>query len=257
MPVRPETNVRLTDIVGDRVLERLGNTGNELLADTLDRLHQMFGSPVEVLAEKPPTRRVSFTAGVYQLPDGRRLASLKSGALPQLTAGFVNFTLGTISAVSNTSFVLPTVGVTQFIRAMIQFNLTANGVFVTFGAPAASLAAATIPAVLADCDPVAIVDLYSPAGGVGVFDVLPPGAITLIADYGDFDPDPVEQTVTVVTPQSVFPLTLVIPAARQRLSVFVNGLRQIQPTHYAVTGNSQVTFSEALPGNAEVLFRVE
>ena len=45
---RPETYVRLTDIVADLVLSRLGNSGTDLMDDLLTKLHQRLAVPGEM-----------------------------------------------------------------------------------------------------------------------------------------------------------------------------------------------------------------
>jgi hypothetical protein len=72
------------------------------------------------------------------------------------------------------------------------------------------------------------------------------------------DSPPQEEIQTVPNPgQTVFTLaSVVIPTSRSRLMVFVNGVYNMETTHYTVDSSTQITFLETIPENAQVIFRV-
>lgn len=65
------------------------------------------------------------------------------------------------------------------------------------------------------------------------------------------------QNVSASGGQSVFTLgSITVPTATTKLWVFVNGVYQINPTHYGVTNPTTITFTSTLPQNAQVVFRL-
>ena len=257
MTVRPETNARLTDILGDRILSRLGNLGNELLSDLLDKFHSALGVPFETTPSATPDTTLHVSAGVYTLPDQRRLAPMRGGTIPSISAADINFQLGSISTGTNLTFALPNMVATRYVKALIQYSYGKNAFDVTFGSQNASLSGAGTPIINVDFEPVCLVELHSTAGGVGSWDPIGKSNLVLVMDSMDYEPSPIEETHTVVVDQDVFTLTTInIPSSRSRLMVFINGVYQILGTHYTVTSDTVVTFTTPVFINAEVLFRV-
>ena len=257
MTVRPETNARLTDILGDTVLDRLGNNGSELLVDLLQKFHSALGTPFEVTPNDPANKIVNISGAVYTLPDGKRLAPMKNGNIPQISAVQVDFGNGTISGGNNLTFVLPTMIATNYIKFLIQYNYDLNAFDVTYGSQDAVLANCTIPSIKINFEPICLLELNSINGGIGDFQSIVKQNLVVITDSTDFEPDPNEEIQTTITSQSIFNLTsLVIPKQRKRLMVFVNGVYQIYNTHYNVTNDTTVSFTQPILTNAEILFRV-
>lgn len=266
---RPETNVRLTDIVGDKVLPRLGNTGNELLADTLTLLHQHLGIPIEITCNEPPNTSLVVGPGMYILPDGSRVAFMGDGYMSSnLLLGAINFALGTITSGANASFSLPTMTAGNFVKALIQYAVDTNKINVIFGSQAITQAGAGLPDVKPGFSAICLVELHSTSGGVGSWDSITKVNLVKVIDVGGFSggggggggvsADPQDELFTVTgSPASVFNLaTFSIPQNRKKLSTFINGVRQVDALHYNVTSDTQVTFTVSIPVNAEVLFRV-
>jgi hypothetical protein len=257
MTVRPETNVRLTDILGDKVLERLGNAGNELLADLLDKFHSALGMPFEVTPADPGDKTLNIAGAIYTLPDGKRTAPMRNGAIPQISSTIVNFGTGTISSGTNPTFVNPSIAVNNYVKSLVQYNYDLNAFDVTFGSENIALSGCGNPLVKINFDPICQIEMHSLSGGVGQFDPIFKNNLIVIVDSMDFEQEPAEEIQTTITAQSTFNLaTIIIPKQRKRLMIFVNGVYQIFGTHYNVTGDTQVTFTSAIPSNAEVLFRV-
>lgn len=256
-----ETNVRPTDVAADKPYSRLGNTGDALLDDLLDRIHQALGRPLEVDADNPVSPRVTFQAGIYTLPNGRRVTSYRNGNLPAITNGIIDFDNGTISAGTNPTFTPPSMTLGNWIRALVQYSFGKNAIQVTFGTQNANVNLCSVPSAIIDYEPIAICELYALANGSGpgTFDNIQKTGIITILDSLDFDSEPQEEVQTVaVASQTVFTLSsITIPSHRMRLDVFVNGIKQIQGTHYIVNSDIEVGFIDPIPQNAEVTFRVE
>lgn len=254
-----ETNTRPTDMVADKPYSRLGNTGGELLDDLLDRIHQYLGAPLQIDANNPVAPKVVYEAGVYTLPDGRRMASYRGGKLPQITSGEIDFDAGTISSGTVLSFTPPTMVLNNYVRALVSFSLGKNAISVTFGSQDSVLANASVPTPVKGYQPVAIVELLAQAAGSGAGTFNNVQKTDIVSIFGASDSDPIEEVQVVSgSPASVFTLTTIaIPTDRMRLDVYVNGIKYIQGTHYTVTNDTTVTFDENVSVNAEVVFRVE
>lgn len=256
--VRPETNVRLTDVLGDEVFQRLGNTGSELLADLLSRFHQSLGCPFEVFPTATPSSQILVSAGVYSLPDGRRLASLRGGVLPAFSAGTIDLAAGTISMGTSSTFAPIVLTAGQFVRTAVQYCFATNAFGITYGTPASTLAAATMPKVTPDFVPVCILELASSSVD-GSLQPVTSANIVGILDGADYQAAPTEEIQAITgSPQSVFALAVIqAPVTTpSRLTVFVNGIRQISGADYAITNATTVTFLYNVRVNATVLFRV-
>lgn len=257
MTVRSETNVRLTDILGDKILDRLGNAGNELLVELLEKFHSALGTPFEVNPSNPGDQRVTIAGAIYTLPDQRRIATMKNGVIPQIGTTTVNFGLGTISSGTNPTFVNPSMTPNFYIKSLIQYNYDLNAFDVSFGSEDLLLSNCTPPLVKIGFDPICLLELHSTGGGVGNFDPIVKQNIIVIIDSMDFEQEPAEEIQVTITNQTVFTLTnFSIPKQRKRLMVFVNGVYQILGTHYNITSDTVVTFTEFIRANAEVLFRI-
>ena len=254
-----ETNTRPTDMVADKPYSRLGNDGGTLLEDLLDRIHQHFGSPLQVDSYTPVAPKVTYEAGVYVLPDGRRISVYRSGSLPQISNGEIDFDLGTISSGTNLTFTPPVMVLNNYVRALISYSIGNNAVVVTFGTQDAVLANATVPSPVKGYQPVSVVELYAQAAGSGAGTFANVQKTDIVSIVGAPDSAPIEEVQTVSgSPETVFTLaTINIPTDRMRLDVFVNGIKYIQGTHYTVTNDTTVTFDEPVSVNAEVVFRVE
>lgn len=254
--MRPETNVRLTDIAGDKQYSRLGNTGDGLLDDLLSRLNQALGQPFEVQASVPGDLNVTVSSGVYTLPDGRRLSVMRNGIIPSVGSVTLQFDTGTITGGTNPSFVLPTMTSGNFVKGLIQYSFGKNAFNVTFGTQNAILALCGSPNILIDYEPISMLELQANGNGQGQFHPILKSNLITIVDSMDYEPSPVEEKIDSVG-QSVFDLsTIEIPASRSRLMVFVNGIYQVHTMHYDITTDTQVTFRDVIAANAEVLFRV-
>lgn len=257
MTVRPETNARLTDILGDKILDRLGNNGGELLAEMLEKFHNALGTPFEVTPNNPGDKIIKISGSVYTLPDGRRMAPMKNGTIPQLNSSQIHFGAGTISAGTNPTFTLPPLTLNHYVKSLVQYNYDLNAFDVTFGNENAALSGCGFPAVKINFEPICLLEMHSPSGGIGDFDPIVKQNLIVITDSTDFEPEPIEEIQITITSQSIFNLvTLIIPKQRKRLMIFVNGVYQILGTHYNVTSDTQVTFTSPIPSNAEILFRV-
>lgn len=257
MTLRPETNLRTADIISDNALPRIGNTGSDLLADTLTKISQALGTPFEVVADDPISLIIKVSASIYSLPDGRRLSAMRSGNIPIVSSANINFSNGTISSGSSSSFNLPNMSVGNYIKALVQYSFGKNAFGVIFGSQNSLLSLATIPSVSIDFEPLAVLELHSIAGGIGVFENISNNEIILIKDSLDFEDLPKEERIVVVAPQTVFNLaTIQIPSVRKRLSVYRNGVYQIQDIDYSVTDDTTVTFPSPVTVNAEMLFKV-
>lgn len=258
---RPETLIRPNDIVADKNLGRLGNSGSGLFDDLLDRLNAALGGPIEVLPDTAPSRKVIVGIGQYVLPTGERVAYYGDGEVSDLVSGYVDFENGTIGTGSVSGFALPTMIAGEYVKAVIQYELDSESVDVTFGNPNSSLSLATVPNVKDGFDGVCLIELHSPTGGVGDWDVIAHANMVKLWSVGGKSGGaaaPREESQTVSGgPQSVFNLSsLVVPANRKKLQVFVNGVRQVDAVHYNVTSDTQVTFVVAKPDFAEVSFRI-
>lgn len=76
---------------------------------------------------------------------------------------------------------------------------------------------------------------------------------TLLVDAPSFE----VQTVSAPGGASGFTMSsITIPTATSKLMVFVNGIYQIETTHYTVTPPTAVNFTSVLPQNAQVVFRL-
>jgi hypothetical protein len=257
MTVRPETNVRLTDILGDRILERLGNAGNELLTDLLDMFHSALGTPFEVTPNDPGNSVINISGSVYVLPDGRRMATMKNGVIPQLSSGLVSFASGSISVGNNPTFVLPSMTPDYYVKSLIQYNHEVNSINVTFGTEASALSGCGNPTINISYDPICLIEMHSPSGGFGDFDPIVRQNLITIVDSMDFEPEPIEEPQSTISPTNIFNLLIItIPKQRKRLMVFVNGVYQTLGTHYNVTSDTRVTFTTMIQSDAEILFRV-
>lgn len=257
MTVRPETNARLTDILGDKILARLGNNGSELLVELLDKFHSALGTPFEVTPNDPPNTNLNISGAVYTLPDGKRLAPMKNGTIPQISAVSIDFAAGTISGGANPTFVLPTITALNYVKSLIQYNYDLNAFDVTFGTENVVLGSCGTPSIKINFDPICLVEMHSVSGGIGVFDNISKTNLIVITDSTDFEPEPAEEIHTTITSQSIFTLTsLIIPKQRKRLMVFVNGVYQILNSHYNVTNDTTIQFTEPILTNAQILFRV-
>jgi hypothetical protein len=142
---RPETYVRLTDIVADLVLSRLGNTGTDLMDDLLTKLHSRLAIPGE-LTVTGSNKVVSVGSTVVDIgPSGKKLS------LPQLNgidlgnrSGTMNFGTG-VGTGDVQTVSLPTMTASYFIKA--GFEVRENGnIVVVFGVEGVSASAATAPA---------------------------------------------------------------------------------------------------------------
>lgn len=142
---RPETYVRLTDIVADLVLSRLGNSGTDLMDDLLTKLHQRLAVPGEMTVTGT-NKIVSIGNTVVDIgPSG------KKASLPQLNGidlgnrnGTFNFGTGVGSGdVQNAT--LPSMTASYYVKA--GFEVRENGnIIVVFGNEGVSASAATAPA---------------------------------------------------------------------------------------------------------------
>lgn len=259
---RNETLARLTDVVVDAAYSRLANSGTDLLNDALQRIHQHLGVPLEVTANSTPNSVLNIGPGIYSLPDNRRIGVYADGVQPSLASGTINFASGAISTGSVSSFASarPTMTAGNFVRALIQYEIDSNAVDVTFGSQNAVLASTSIPTLKTGFVPVCLVELKSTAGGVGVWDAIQSSAIIQLLDFsagGGEVAGPTEEIQVVVSPQSVFTLTtIVVPANRRKLLVYTNGIKETLTTDYSVTSDTQVTFVEPRPANAEITFRI-
>jgi hypothetical protein len=258
MSLPTNTNVRLTDIIADAQYDRLGNSGSDQLLDLLNRIHQYLGRPFEIVPTSTPSASVEYSTGVQTLPDGTRVAAIKGTVIPGIAAGAINFDLGTISTGGVNSFSVPVMTAGNYIRALIQYSFDNDSLNVSFGTEDPVLANATIPEAIFGYEPICLVELLSTAGGsgAGTFDPINRDDVVYLIDTLDFDPQPIEETQTVAgSPETVFTLTaFTIPSQRNRLTVFVNGIKEI---HYTVTSDTEVTFDDPIAVNAEVTFRVE
>lgn len=257
MTVRPETNVRLTDILGDKILDRLGNAGNELLVELLDKFHSALGTPFEVTPSEPSNKQLHISGSVYTLPDQKRIAPMRNGQIPQINSTVIDYGVGSISSGTNPSFVLPPMTIDYYIKSLVQYNYDLNAFDVTFGAENIALSGCGFPTVKINFEPICLVEMHSVSGGVGDFDPIMKQNLVVIVDSMDFEAEPFEEEFTTITNQSIFNLVnIVIPKQRKRLMVFVNGVYQRNGTHYNVTNDNTVTFTEPIRSDAEVLFRV-
>lgn len=255
-----ETNTRPTDMVADQAFSRFGNTGDSLLDDLLSRIHQCFGRPLEVSADNPVSPRVTYQSGIYTLPDGSRVTAYRNGVIPTISGGIIDFDNGTISTGNNSAFTRPSMVLGNWVRALVQYSFGKNAIQVTFGTQDANLNLCTVPSALADYEPIAVVELQAIAdgSGPGTFDNIQKTGVIAIIDALDFDSEPEEEVVVVAAPQTVFTLaTISIPSSRMRLSVYVNGVKQNQGSHYNVNSDTEVEFTDPIPANAEVTFRSE
>ena len=64
-------------------------------------------------------------------------------------------------------------------------------------------------------------------------------------------------TVVAISGQTVFTVPFTYVVGSNRLSVYINGLRQILGTSYTETSTTSVTFSAAVPVTAKVEFVTE
>lgn len=255
---RNETLIRTTDIVVDKLLDRLGTDGVSLGDDFADKINQALGSPVEVKPQSPTSKILTVGPAIYTLPDGQRAAILDDGVMPALASGTINFGTGVISTGANGSFSLPNTPAGNFVRALIQYKVDENKLNVTFGTANAVLASTGVPALLDDYAPVCLLELHSTGGGIGVFDNI--GRSAMIKIYGGFKSGkgPVSETQDVTgSPKTVFTLTTItIPKNRKRLFVLENGIKLDVLDDYTIDSDTQVTKSVAAPVNARVTFIV-
>lgn len=257
MTARPETNVRLTDILGDKILDRLGNAGNELLADLLDKFHSALGMPFEVTPNDPGNYQLNIAGAIYTLPDGKRIAPMRNGAVPQVGSTVIDYSTGTISNGTNPTFTIPSMITGNYIKSLVQYNYDLNAFNVTFGTQNIALSGCGNPVVSINFDPICLVEMHSVSGGISQFEPILKQNLVVIVDSMDFEQEPIEETYNTISPQDVFNLTtIIIPKQRKRLMVFVNGVYQILGTHYNVTNDTRVTFTQQILSDAEVLFRV-
>lgn len=166
---RPETFVRLTDIVADLILSRLGNSGTDLSDDLFTKINTALAIPGELTVAG--TNKV-VSVGATQVVTG---PSGKLKSLPPLNAidlgnrtGTFDFATGTGTGdVQNTA--LPVMVASQFIKA--GFEVRENGnVVVIFGNQGATAAAATLPSFSENALPLGYVVLQDDGtGGTGNF----------------------------------------------------------------------------------------
>lgn len=252
---RPETVVRLTDMVGDKVLARLGNVGTELADDLVSRFHQALGFPVEVSASSVPNTVLNVGVGVYTMPNGLRLGIMEGNQLPSLAAGTMSFTTGVITTGANGSFTLPSITASHYVRACIQYNPGNNSLNVTFGTSNAVLASTGVPAVLPGYRPLYIVELQS-LGGVGNFNPIANTALIKLVDGSRGQKRSEYQLVA--SPTTVFTLTqITIPPDRTKFRVLWNGVELYDTYHYTVNSDTSLTTVDTIPANAEMLFVVD
>lgn len=256
MSQQPNTAIRLTDIQVETAHARLGNSGNAYLDDTLSRVIQGLGLPLEFLPTVPASVSLTYEAGVYVLPNGVRLAALEGVVLPNIAAGTINFQAGTISSGGRTTFtpVIPTGS--NYVKARIEFDASSSSLNVKYGTPAASLAAANIPAGSADYVGLYIVELHS-VGGV----LQPITASNLIKVADAYAPDASEPKLEIfdtTVPISSHTLTAIsVPLNRDRLQVFRNGQLLAETEDYTVDNdNVTVNFTYEIYPGSKLTFRV-
>lgn len=255
---RQETFVRTTDVVVDRVASRLGNTGTDDLKDFVDRVNTALRVQVEIRAQSPTstTLQVGALAAVASsFPDGTRTGVLRDGVTPSLAAGTIALAAGTISTGSNGSFTPPTMTAGNYVRALVQYRPDLNALDVTFGTQAVSIAGTGVPALKGGHEPVAVVELHSTGGGLGVFDAVSQNDIIwLLPGWSENGPY-FQSTAVTPTPATVFNLTaFAVPTNRKRLRVAVNGVAMVEGDDYTVTSDTVITFAESQPVNAVVTF---
>jgi len=250
----PYTYNRPTDILADEILARLGNDGTSLLKDLLNRLHQAFGFPVEIRAQDPASKQVNVGVGIYTMPDGQRVILYEEGEVSDLASGVIDFEAGEITAGSVSGFSLPSMTAGYYIRSLVSYDAIDNAFDVTFGDEASSLDVAEFPKPTGRYEPLYSVELYSPTSGVGNWDNIEQTDIIRVMNIGHtISPQEEVQTVSG-SPQSIFTLTTIeIPNDRNRLFVQWNGVGK-KNTAYTVTGDTEVTFSPAVPVGVEVRF---
>lgn len=254
---RNESLARLTDIVVDKILDRLGTSGVGLADDFVQRVNQALGQPLEVKAQSPASSSVTIGATEYTLPSGARLGLLNENTQLQVSAGTISFSLGTISTGTNSSFTLINIPTGQYARALIQFKADSSAINVTYGSPASSLISATYPSVLDGYLPVCLVELHSSVGGTGVVDVITQSNLVYLLGSPRI-PAPKQESQTVTaSSQTLFTLsTITIPQNRLRLKVWQNGLQLFYTTHFSVPADNQVILVEAAPKNAVMTFEI-
>lgn len=161
---RNETFVRLTDVVADLVLSRLGNTGTDLLDDLFTKINTALAIPGELSVTG--TNKVVSIGGTQVVtgPSGK----LKT--LPPLNgidlgsrSGTFDFATGTGTGdVQNAS--LPTLTPNFFVKA--GFQVTENGnIVVIFGNEGATASAATLPTFSENALPLGYVVLQDNGSG--------------------------------------------------------------------------------------------
>lgn len=261
MALPNETNLRSTDVLADVETLRIGieGSGSEFLKEALQNINQALGSPFEISPTYPAeSNTLNYKSAEFTLPDGRKLVAMKNGVIPSILDGSITFDLpsntGTITSGTNLSFSIPALVDDDFVNALIQFSFGRNAMQVTFGTPQnGSPTGLDIPETLLDYEPLALVTLHVTGTQ---FDDIFRSNIKVIKDTLDPDADPARELQTVSgSAQSVFTLTTItIPSNRDRLFVYVNGVRQTD--EYVVNSDTEVQFATAIPVTAQVLFEV-
>lgn len=247
---------RLSDVLVEDELSRFGNDGASLLKEFFGRLNSLFGFPLEIVPQNPASDVLEIGPGMYELPDGQRASWYDDAAVSEGVSGLIDFGAGTISVGGVSGFSMPTMTAGYYVKALVQYAIKEHEIDVTFGSEGATLLAATVPQLKDRFEPVYMVELHSPGGGVGNWDSITKQSLVKIWKVrGSKAPKNELQTVTG-SPQTVFTLTqITIPSNRNRLFVMVNGVGA-QSTEYTVTGDQEVTFMSAKPIGAEVRFIV-
>jgi len=254
----PFTYMRPTDILADEIVSRLGNDGVSLFKDLLERLDQVLGVPLEVTPNEPPNTSLNVGSGIYTSPDQTRMAFYHDGDLSDLTSGVIDFAAGTISVGSVSGFSLPSMTSNYYIKALIQYEIDSDSLDVTFGNEASSQLAATIPALKVGFEPIYVVELYSPNGGVGDWgQIAKLQLIKLFVRMGGKGPTVETQTV-IGAPRKVFDLVnILIPANRNKLKVKQNGVDRYNTIHYNVNSDTRITFIKDVADGAQMKFSIE
>ena len=261
MALPQETNLRSTDVLADVEIQRIGidGSGSNFLKEALQKIDQALGSPLEIYPTYPAeSNALNYRAAEYTLPDGRKLVAMKGGVIPSILDGSITFDLpsntGTITSGTNLSFPIPALADDDFVNVLIQFSFGRNAIKVTFGTPQnANPVGLDIPELLTDYEPLVLAALHVTGTQ---FDAIFRSNLKVVKDTLDPDSAPKKELQEVtVSPKSVFTLTtFLIPTERERLAVFVNGVRQTD--QYVVNSDTEVQFGSAIPVTGKVLFEV-
>jgi len=261
MTLPSNTVARETDVAIETALARLGNSGSSLLNDLVSRLNTALGFPIEVTPNAPATTSLNYSAGEFTLPTGQRLTGLSYGKTLSLTAGVIDFALGTVSTGTLPTFSLPTMTVNFFIKALIQYNADTNELTVVFGAENSLQSGATVPSVSLGYSPLYLVELQSPNGGPGDWNAI--GHSNIVRVYPSLGVAGVGTTPTIGTfdvaaPTTIFATPAPIPSSQDRMEVFYNGVLMMRggSYDYTVTGGSQITFNYSIPANSKIKIKI-